>query len=99
MKAKILKGFIQGLLANAAGTFLYIYFFSGHEFEYVIRKGLEQGFLGGLIGLGAILNILLFFFFLTSKIGKYRKKLQPYEARGVILATILSALAILYLEF
>ena len=99
MKAKIFKGFLLGLLANAVGTFLYIYFFSGHRFEYVIEKGIEQGFIGSLIGLGAILNIILFFFFLTGKIGKYRKAIQPYEARGVIMATMLAALVILYFQF
>ena len=99
MKVKILKGFLLGLLANVIGTFLYIYFFSGHRFEYVIEKGIEQGFIGSLIGLGAILNIMLFFFFLTGKIGKYRKPVQPYEARGVIMATMLAALVVLYFEF
>lgn len=67
MKVKILKGFALGLFANAMGTFLYIYFMSDHSFEYVIDKGVEQGFIGSLIGLGAILNILLFFFFLPVK--------------------------------
>ncbi|WP_228547237.1 hypothetical protein [Nonlabens antarcticus] len=99
MKAKILKGFLLGILANAIGTFLYIYFFSDHNFEYVIEKGLEQGFLGGLIGLGAILNLLLFFFFLTKRIGKFQKPIQVYEARGVILSTLLAAFAIVYFEF
>ncbi|SCY44373.1 hypothetical protein SAMN05192588_2925 [Nonlabens sp. Hel1_33_55] len=99
MKIKILKGFVLGLLANVVGVFLYVYFFSGREFEYVIEKGIEQGFIGSLIGLGAILNVLLFFFFLTGKIGKFRKPVQPYEARGVIMATILAAFAVLYFEF
>lgn len=99
MKAKILKGFLLGILANAIGTFLYIYFFSDHSFEFVIEKGVEQGFLGGLIGLGAVLNLLLFFFFLTRRIGKFQKPLQVYEARGVIMATLLAAFAVLYFEF
>ncbi len=99
MKAKILKGFLLGLLVNAIGTFLYIYFFSDKRFEYVIEKAIEQGFLGGLIGLGAVLNILLFFFFLTGKVGRFKKPVQPYEARGVIMATIVAALAVLYFQF
>ncbi len=99
MKAKILKGFVLGIIANAIGTFLYIYFFSDHTFEYVIEKGVEQGFLGSLIGLGALLNLLLFFFFLTQRIGKFKKPLQVYEARGVIMATLLAAFAVLYFEF
>jgi hypothetical protein len=79
LKAKILKGFLLGIFANAIGTFLYIYFFSDHDVEYVIEKGVEQGFLGGLIGLGALLNLLLFFFFLTKRIGKFQKPIQIYE--------------------
>jgi hypothetical protein len=81
------------------GTFLYIYFFSDHGFEYVIEKGVEQGFVGGLIGLGALLNLVLFFFFLTRRIGKFQKPLQVYEARGLIMATLLAAIAVLYFEF
>jgi hypothetical protein len=42
---------------------------------------------------------VVFFFFLTSTIGKFKKPVQPYEARGVLLATILAALAVLYFEF
>ncbi|KQC31917.1 hypothetical protein AAU57_00210 [Nonlabens sp. YIK11] len=99
MRIKILKGFILGLLANATGTFLYVYFFSDKQFEYVVEKGIEQGFMGSLIGLGALLNVLLFFFFLTGRIGKFRKPVQPYEARGVIMATILAAFVVLYFEF
>ncbi len=99
MKVKILKGFVLGLLANAVGTFFYIYFFSDYSFEYVIQKGWEQGFLGGLIGLGALLNLLLFFFFLTTKLGKFHKPMQVYEARGVIIATLLAAFAVVYFEF
>lgn len=99
MKVKILKGFLLGLLANATGTFLYIYFFSDKSFEYVIFKGVEQGFIGSLIGLGALLNILLFFYFLTGKVGQYRKPVQHYEARGVIMATMIAAFTVLYFEF
>jgi hypothetical protein len=96
---KILKGFILGLIANTIGTYLYVYFATDKGFEYIIKEGYSQGFLGGLIGLGAVLNLVLFFFFLTSNIGKFKKPMQPYEARGVLLATILAALAVLYFEF
>lgn len=78
---------------------MYIFFFSDYEFEYVVEKGVEQGFLGGLIGLGAVLNLALFFFFLTKRIGKFQKPVQIYEARGVIMATLIAAFAVLYFEF
>lgn len=99
MKIKILNGFLLGIMANFIGTFLYIYFFSDYTFEFVIEKGIELGFLGSLIGLGALLNLLLFFFFITRRIGKFQKPLQVYEARGVIMATLLAAFAVLYFEF
>lgn len=99
MKTKILKGFLLGLMVNVIGIFLYIYFFSGRRVEYVFEKAVENGFASSLIGLGAILNLLLFFFFLTGRVGKYRKPIQYYEARGVILAIIMAALAVLYFEF
>jgi hypothetical protein len=96
---KILKGFILGLIANVIGTFLYVYFATDKDFNYIIKEGYNQGFLGGLIGLGAVLNLVLFFFFLTTKVGKFKKPMQPYEARGVLLATIIAAFAVLYFEF
>jgi hypothetical protein len=96
---KILKGFILGLIANVIGTFLYVYFATDKDFNYIIKEGYNQGFLGGIIGLGAVLNLVLFFFFLTSNVGKFKKPMQPYEARGVLLATIIAALAVLYFEF
>lgn len=99
MGVKILKGFILGLIANVIGTFLYVYFATDKDFNYIIKEGYNQGFLGGLIGLGAVLNLVLFFFFLTTKVGKFKKPMQPYEARGVLLATIIAAFAVLYFEF
>lgn len=88
---EIIIGFIVGLLANAAGTFLYIFFFSEHELEETLKLALANDFLGKLIVLGAILNLLTFFVFL--------KKKQDYRARGVLLATITAALAILVSKF
>lgn len=88
---EILIGFIVGLLANAAGTYLYIFFFSDHELEETLKAAVENDFLGSLIALGAILNFLAFFVFLKRK--------QNYRARGVLMATILAALAILVSKF
>ncbi len=89
----------MGLLANALGTYLYIMLVIGEEFIYTLEKGYRNGFLGGLIGLGAVLNLLLFFFLLTEKVGKFKKPQKIYEARGVLMATILAALAVIYFEF
>ena len=99
MKFKIIRGFFLGVLANVVGMYLYVYFFAPYEVETIFTVALEQGFLGGIIGLGAILNLVLFFFFLTTRIFKFKKAMQPYEARGVLMATILAALAVMYFEF
>jgi len=91
IKKELLIGFVVGLIANLAGSYLYIYFFSEESLESTIKKALQQGVFGNLIALGAILNLFIFFIFL--------KKNQFYRARGVILAVIVAAISILILEF
>ena len=88
---EILIGLIIGLLANFAGTYLYIFFFSDLEIEDTIKAALANDFLGSLIALGAILNLIVFFIYL--------KKNQVYRARGVVMATVIAALVILYTKF
>ena len=41
---QIIIGFIVGLLANAAGTFLYIFFFSEHDLEQTLQLALAFSF-------------------------------------------------------
>lgn len=88
---EVLIGLVIGLVANLAGIYLYIYFFSEQSLEVTLQASVEDGFLGSLIALGAILNLLTFFVFL--------KKRQVYRARGVLLATLIAALAILISKF
>ncbi|WP_205649766.1 hypothetical protein [Aequorivita ciconiae] len=88
---EILIGLVIGLVANVAGIYLYIYFFSEHSLETTLQAAVEEGFLGSLIALGAILNLLAFFVFI--------KKKQLYRARGVLLATLIAALAIVISKF
>lgn len=88
---EILIGFTIGLAANIAGSYLYIFFFSEHNLEVTLQGALNNDFLGSLIALGAILNLIVFFIFL--------KKNQFYRARGVVLATVVAALGILVSKF
>ncbi len=88
---ELLIGFVIGLAANMAGTYLYIFFFSKLSLESTLQAALENDYLGSLIALGAILNLIAFFILL--------KKNQFYRARGVVMATILAALAILISKF
>lgn len=81
----LLIGFVIGIAAASLGTYLFIELFT----DYDITRGLgfirEQGLIGKVITLGAILNIMAFFILLQFK--------KEMMARGVILATF--ALAIL----
>lgn len=88
---EVLIGLIIGLLANLAGTYLYIFFFSKLSLKSTLQGALENDFLGSLIALGAILNLIVFFILL--------KKNQFYRARGVVLATVLAAIAVLVSKF
>lgn len=88
---EILIGLAIGLGANLAGTYLYIFFFSKLSLESTLQAALENDFLGSLIALGAILNLIVFFILL--------KKNQYYRARGVVLATVIAALVILISKF
>jgi hypothetical protein len=88
---EILIGLVLGLVANMAGTYLYIFFFSKLSLESTLQAALENDFIGSLIALGAILNLIVFFILL--------KKKQYYRARGVVLATVIAALVILILKF
>lgn len=98
MKQKIGKeiaiGLIIGLISNLTGSYLYIFFLSRVKHlsvDSTFQITLEQGMLGNIIILGALLNFVVFFVFLKKK--KY------YRARGVILATIIAALIILISKF
>ncbi|MFT4699176.1 MAG: hypothetical protein ACI9SJ_002339 [Flavobacteriaceae bacterium] len=91
MKKEILIGFLVGIAANVAGSYLYIYFFSGYTLKSTIEISLEQDIFGSLIALGALLNLIVFFIFL--------KKKQFYRARGVVLATVLAAIIVLISKF
>ena len=91
IKKEIALGFLIGIIANLAGMFLYISLIMQKDFEKVLGQASEEGVLGSIIALGAILNFLPFFVFI--------KKKQDYRARGVLMATILSALVILMTKF
>jgi len=91
LKKEVFIGLIIGLLANIAGSYLYIYFFSVYNLEETIQHALAKDVLGNIIALGAILNLFVFFIFI--------KKNKIYRARGVVLATVISALIILIAKF
>jgi hypothetical protein len=88
IKKEILIGFTVGIIANTLGTLLYIVVFSDFGIMETYRAAVAQGHVGSLLALGAILNLIAFFGFLRLR--------RDYRARGVMIATVLTALIILY---
>lgn len=86
-KKEIIIGFIVGLIANTFGTLLYILLFSDLGVVETFNAAIEQGHIGSLLALGAILNLVAFFGFLRIK--------RDQRAKGVMLATLVTALVIL----
>ncbi|MEX0314295.1 MAG: hypothetical protein AB3N18_08970 [Allomuricauda sp.] len=87
-RKEILIGFAVGVIANTFGTLLYILLFSDLGIVETFKAAVEQGHVGSILALGAILNLVAFFGFLRLK--------RDYRARGVMIATLLTALVILY---
>ena len=88
IKKEILIGLIVGLIANTIGTLLYIIIFSDFGIIETYQAAVQQGHVGSLLALGAILNLVAFFSFLRIR--------RDYRARGVMIATLLTAMLILY---
>lgn len=87
----LIIGILIGLLANAIGVYLAaLYLGKGDDALTVIKAARQEGFLGKLVSLAAVLNLIAFFVFI--------KKKQDYRARGVLLATILVALFTFFLK-
>ena len=92
IKKEIFIGLFIGLIANAIGLFLATLLLGqGDDFTTVINAASAEGFLGKLVSLGAILNLVAFFVFIKRK--------QDYRARGVLLATLLIAISTFLFKF
>ncbi|MEY8020833.1 hypothetical protein AB8P51_08385 [Muriicola sp. SD30] len=87
-KKELITGFVVGLIANTFGTLLYILIFSDLGIVETFKAAEEQGYLGSLLALGAILNLVAFFAFLRIR--------RDQRAKGVLVATLLTAMVILY---
>ncbi len=87
-KKEVIIGFIVGIIANTIGTLLYIILFSDMSIADTFAAAIKQGHIGSLLALGAVLNLIAFFGFLRLR--------RDHRAKGVMIATILVALIILY---
>ncbi|RLD29623.1 MAG: hypothetical protein DRI75_02645 [Bacteroidetes bacterium] len=92
IKNEVIIGFLVGLFANIIGLFFAATLLgNGDDFITVLKTASAEGFLGKLISLGAILNLVAFFIFI--------KKKQDYRARGVLLATVCIAIFTFIINF
>lgn len=92
IKKEVIIGMLVGLIANAIGLFFAATILgNGDDFITVIKATISEGFLGKLISLGAILNLVAFFIFI--------KKKQDYRARGVLLITVFVAVFTFVFKF
>jgi len=87
-KKEVVIGFMVGIIANTIGTLVYILLFSEFSIVETYHAAVEQGHIGSLLALGALLNLAAFFGFLKLK--------RNQRARGVLIATMLTAFIILY---
>lgn len=88
IKKELVIGFLVGIIANTIGTLAYIILFSDLNISETYNAAVAQGHVGSLLALGAILNLIAFFAFLRIK--------RDHRAKGVLVATILTAFVILY---
>tara|TARA_R110002073_G_scaffold331253_1_gene515908 strand:- start:8222 stop:8509 length:288 start_codon:yes stop_codon:yes gene_type:complete len=91
IRKEIIIGFLVSFFATAAGVFLYLQYFSKYGFEETLEMIIDGNLYGKVISLAALPNLFVFFIFL--------KKKQDYRARGVLKASILTALVTFVLKF
>jgi len=90
-KKEVVKGILFALLSSLSGLVLAILFLSENDsIIESLKNSYYENFLGKLISLGAILNVLVFFVFI--------KKNQDQRAKGVLLFTIFLAIFTLILN-
>jgi hypothetical protein len=87
-KTDLLIGALIGFVATFLGTYIFFTFCTEYSFLEGVKGMKSQGFLGKVITLGAILNLVAFFILL-----KLNKELM---ARGVVLATIILAIITMF---
>lgn len=96
IKKDILIGFFIGILTNSLGVFMICVIITKqsifhNEIFRVFNASITENFIGKLISLGAILNLICFFYFL--------KKNNDSKAAGVLIATLFAAFFTLLIKF
>lgn len=91
VKKNILIGFLVAIFATFGGVFIYIEYFSRYSFDETLQLIVEGKLYGKVLSIAAIPNLFVFFIYL--------KKKQDNGAKGVLLATIVTAFITLILKF
>jgi len=88
-KTDLLIGFFIGLITTFIGSYLFLKTQTEYDLieDFSILK--NEGILGKVVTLGAVLNIIIFFILL--------KKNKELIARGVVMATIILAITTMFL--
>ena len=90
-KKEVLLGVIYGFVSSLIGLILAILILSeNNSIIESLKNSYYENFLGKLISLGAILNVVVFFVFI--------KKNQDQRAKGILLMTIFLAILTLILN-
>ena len=90
-KKEVLLGVIYGIISSLIGLILAILILSeNNSIIESLKNSYYENFLGKLISLGAILNVIVFFVFI--------KKNQDQRAKGILLLTIFLAILTLILN-
>ena len=88
-KTDLLIGFLIGIVADILGTYVILISLTKYHTLNDLQLIRQEGIIGKVMTLCAILNLIVFFILLH-----YKKELM---ARGIVLATIVLALLTLFM--
>lgn len=91
VKKDIIIGFLVSIFATCCGLFIYLQYVSRFGFYETIQMIQENKVLGPVITLAALPNLFVFFIYL--------KKKQEDRAKGVLIATLCTAILTFILKF
>ncbi|OAZ04057.1 hypothetical protein [Flavobacterium succinicans] len=87
-KIDLLYGFLVGIAASLLGSFLFMTFFTDYEFIEGVQILKSQGYLGKLITVGSLLDLIAF--------GILLKTNKDLMARGVVFSVIILTIITLF---
>ncbi len=86
IKKEVFVGILIGFIATAIGFYFYTQVFNDFSLKFVKKLITEYDYLGEILIYSVSPNLIAFFVFIKRK--------EDYRARGVILTTMLVALAV-----